>query len=166
MLDSMQTTLNTASGHFDQSGDNLILWGTIDEPATPEQDKQCKYVFRGFALSRWPLQLPAHAWATRVAVKGGHLILDSTWWTNSQQGVTARREGGGAVDRRVALEAEQGRAHDLVHRRMGGQRVGFQRLALRAAKLLGNLLQRLFALVELRFATLQCASLFFGGGAN
>lgn len=32
-----------------------------------------------------------------VAVKGGHLILDSTWWTNSQQGVTARREGGGAV---------------------------------------------------------------------
>jgi len=32
-----------------------------------------------------------------VAVKGGHLILDSTWWTNSQQGITARREGGGAV---------------------------------------------------------------------
>ena len=32
-----------------------------------------------------------------VAVKGGHLILDSTCWTNSQQGVTARREGGGAV---------------------------------------------------------------------
>jgi phosphate transport system permease protein len=23
-----------------------------------------------------------------VAVKGGHLILDSTWWTNSQQGIT------------------------------------------------------------------------------
>lgn len=32
-----------------------------------------------------------------VAIKGGHLILDSTWWTNSQQGITARREGGGAV---------------------------------------------------------------------
>jgi hypothetical protein len=48
MLDSMQTCMNTAMGHFDQSGDNLILWGTIDEPMTPEQDKMVKYVFRGF----------------------------------------------------------------------------------------------------------------------
>jgi hypothetical protein len=48
MLDSMQTCVSTAMGLFDQSGDNLILWGTIDEPMTPEQDKMVKYVFRGF----------------------------------------------------------------------------------------------------------------------
>ncbi len=48
MVDSMQTCMNSASGHFDSSGDNLILWGTIDEPATPEQDKMVKYVYRGF----------------------------------------------------------------------------------------------------------------------
>jgi hypothetical protein len=47
-VDSFQTCMNTASGLFDQSGDDLILWGTIDEPMTPEQDKMVKYVFRSF----------------------------------------------------------------------------------------------------------------------
>ncbi len=32
-----------------------------------------------------------------VAAKGGELLLHATWWTNSQQGVTARRVGGGAT---------------------------------------------------------------------
>jgi len=32
-----------------------------------------------------------------VVSKGGHLLLDSQWWTNSQKGITARREGGGAI---------------------------------------------------------------------
>ena len=32
-----------------------------------------------------------------VVSKGGHLLLDSHWWTNSQKGITARREGGGAI---------------------------------------------------------------------
>jgi phosphate transport system permease protein len=32
-----------------------------------------------------------------VISKGYHLLLDSTWWTNSQKGITARREGGGAI---------------------------------------------------------------------
>lgn len=32
-----------------------------------------------------------------VIVKGGSLLLESQWWTNSQQGITNRREGGGAV---------------------------------------------------------------------
>ncbi|MEI2779059.1 MAG: phosphate ABC transporter permease PstA [Tetrasphaera sp.] len=32
-----------------------------------------------------------------VLVKGGALLADSGWWTHSQNGVTARREGGGAV---------------------------------------------------------------------
>jgi len=48
MVDSMQTCMNSASGHFDAGGDDLFLWGTIDEPLTPEQDKTVKYVFRGY----------------------------------------------------------------------------------------------------------------------
>ncbi len=56
-LDSMQTSLQTASGLFDQSGDNLILWGTIDEPMTPEQDKQVKYVYRGFGKDTFTLEV-------------------------------------------------------------------------------------------------------------
>lgn len=30
-------------------------------------------------------------------LKGGHMLLDLDWWTKSQAGITARREGGGAV---------------------------------------------------------------------
>ncbi len=56
-VDSMQTALQTASGLFDQSGDNLILWGTIDEPMTPEQDKQVKYVHRGFGKDTFTLEV-------------------------------------------------------------------------------------------------------------
>lgn len=57
MVDSMQTTMNTASGHFDKSGDNLILWGTIDEPGTPEQDKEVKYVYRGFGKDKFMFEV-------------------------------------------------------------------------------------------------------------
>ncbi|GAB3076957.1 phosphate ABC transporter permease PstA [Phycicoccus sp. Root101] len=32
-----------------------------------------------------------------VGSKGYHLLLDAQWWGNSQRGITARREGGGAV---------------------------------------------------------------------
>ncbi|MDO5711659.1 MAG: phosphate ABC transporter permease PstA [Micrococcales bacterium] len=32
-----------------------------------------------------------------VLFKGGHMLADGIWWTNSQYGVTARRVGGGAV---------------------------------------------------------------------
>jgi phosphate transport system permease protein len=32
-----------------------------------------------------------------VVVKGGQLLLASSWWTNSQRGITARHVGGGAV---------------------------------------------------------------------
>src|SRR5262249_24099593 len=56
-VDSMQTTLETAMGLFDKSGDNLILWGTIDEPMTPEQDKQVKYVFRNYGKDKWALEI-------------------------------------------------------------------------------------------------------------
>ena len=57
MVDSMQTCMNSASGHFDQSGDDLILWGTIDEPMTPEQDKMVKYVYRGYGKDKWTLEV-------------------------------------------------------------------------------------------------------------
>ncbi|KRE44115.1 phosphate ABC transporter permease PstA [Knoellia sp. Soil729] len=30
-------------------------------------------------------------------VKGGHMLVDADWWGKSQAGITARREGGGAV---------------------------------------------------------------------
>jgi phosphate transport system permease protein len=30
-------------------------------------------------------------------LKGGQMLLDATWWTNSQSGITARRVGGGAA---------------------------------------------------------------------
>lgn len=51
-VDSLTTALNTASGLFDQAGNNLTLWGTIDEPGTPEQDKTVKYVYRGFGQDK------------------------------------------------------------------------------------------------------------------
>ncbi len=56
-VDSLQTCLTGAFGHFDASGDNLILWGTIDEPMTPEQDKQVRYVYRGFGQDRFTLEV-------------------------------------------------------------------------------------------------------------
>jgi hypothetical protein len=56
-VDSMQTSIFNAFGHFDQSGDNLILWGTIDEPMTPEQDKQVKCVYRGFGKDKFVLEV-------------------------------------------------------------------------------------------------------------
>jgi hypothetical protein len=57
MVDSMQTCMNSASGHFDESGDDLILWGTIDEPMTPEQDKTVKYVYRGFGQDAFVFEI-------------------------------------------------------------------------------------------------------------
>ena len=32
-----------------------------------------------------------------VVSKGSHLVVQAEWWTNSQKGITSRREGGGAV---------------------------------------------------------------------
>jgi phosphate transport system permease protein len=32
-----------------------------------------------------------------VASRGIHLLLDASWWTNSQRGITSRLDGGGAV---------------------------------------------------------------------
>jgi assimilatory nitrate reductase catalytic subunit len=49
--------------------------GQPENKATPASIAPYEYVFRGFALSRQPLQLPAHAWVARVAVNGGHGYL-------------------------------------------------------------------------------------------
>jgi hypothetical protein len=56
-VDSLQTCMNAAAGLFDQKGDHLILWGTIDEPGTPEQDKQCKYVYRNFGTDKMTFEV-------------------------------------------------------------------------------------------------------------
>jgi hypothetical protein len=56
-VDTMQTCIFNAFGHFDQSGDDLILWGTIDEAMTPEQDKQVKCVYRGFGKDKFVFEV-------------------------------------------------------------------------------------------------------------
>lgn len=57
MVDSLNTALATAQGHVDKDAANLILWGTIDEPMTPEQDKMVKYVFRGWGADTWTFEV-------------------------------------------------------------------------------------------------------------
>ena len=49
--------------------------GQPENKATPASIAPHDFVFRGFALSRKPLALPAHAWSARVAVNGGHGYL-------------------------------------------------------------------------------------------
>ena len=49
--------------------------GQPENKATPAAIVPYEYVFRGFALSRKPLKLPAHAWGARVAVNGGNGYL-------------------------------------------------------------------------------------------
>jgi assimilatory nitrate reductase catalytic subunit len=49
--------------------------GQPENKATPVSIAPYEYVFRGFALSRAQLELPPHAWWTRVAVTGGYGYL-------------------------------------------------------------------------------------------
>ena len=49
--------------------------GQPESKATPASIAPCEYVYRGFALSRTPLQLPSNLYWTRVAVSGGHGYL-------------------------------------------------------------------------------------------
>jgi assimilatory nitrate reductase catalytic subunit len=49
--------------------------GQPENKATPASITPYEYVFRGFALSRVKLELPGHAWWTRVAVTGGYGYL-------------------------------------------------------------------------------------------
>src|SRR5580658_4549180 len=51
------------------------LSGQPENKATPASIVPYEYVFRGFALSRMPLELPDHVWWARVAVTGGYGYL-------------------------------------------------------------------------------------------
>jgi assimilatory nitrate reductase catalytic subunit len=87
--------------------------GQPENKATPASIAPYEYVFRGFALSRTPLELPAHAWWTRVAVTGGfgYLFADnadlSGWqsWLRSITGsdLAEYRDPGGGVFRAASF---------------------------------------------------------------
>jgi assimilatory nitrate reductase catalytic subunit len=49
--------------------------GQPENKATPASIAPYEYVFRGFALSRLPLELPPNVWWARVTVSGGHGYL-------------------------------------------------------------------------------------------
>jgi assimilatory nitrate reductase catalytic subunit len=83
--------------------------GQPENKATPVSITPYDFVFTGFALSRTPLELPAHAWWTRVAVTGGYgyLLADNAdlagWqeWLRAEAGddVAEYRDFGGGVFR-------------------------------------------------------------------
>jgi assimilatory nitrate reductase catalytic subunit len=83
--------------------------GQPENKATPASIAPYEFVFGGFALSRAPLELPAHAWWARVAVTGGHgyLFADNAdlagWqkWLRAQCGddLAEYKDFGGGVFR-------------------------------------------------------------------
>jgi len=89
--------------------------GQPENKATPASIAPYEYVFRGFALSRTPLVLPAHAWWARVAVYGGYgyLLADNAdlggWqsWLGSIAGddLAEYRDFGGGVYRAASFAA-------------------------------------------------------------
>ncbi|HLX15029.1 MAG TPA: molybdopterin-dependent oxidoreductase [Bradyrhizobium sp.] len=91
--------------------------GQPENKATPASIAPCEYVFCGFALSRAPLQLPAHAWWARVTVGGGfgHLIADnadlSGWssWLRSVAGpdLAEYSDFGGGIYRAASFAADR-----------------------------------------------------------
>ncbi len=91
--------------------------GQPENKATPASIAPYEYVFRGFALSRAPLELPAHAWWARVTVGGGfgYLIADnadlSGWssWLRSVAGpdLAEYSDFGGGVYRAASFAADQ-----------------------------------------------------------
>ena len=103
--------------------------GQPENKATPASIVPYEYVFRGFALSRTPLQLPPQLWWTRVAVTGGYgyLLADNAdltrWqsWLRSVAGddLAEYRDSGGGVYRAAAFAENRietclfvGPAHD------------------------------------------------------
>jgi assimilatory nitrate reductase catalytic subunit len=89
--------------------------GQPENKATPASIAPFEYVFRGFALSRQPLRLPAHAWVARVAVHGGHgyLFADNAdllgwqlWLRMSTEGGLAEyKDFGGGIYRGASFNA-------------------------------------------------------------
>ncbi len=90
--------------------------GQPENKATPASITPYEYVFRGFALSRAPLDLPDHAWWARVTVGGGHgyLLADNAnltgWssWLRSVAGEDLAEYGdfGGGVYRAASFAAD------------------------------------------------------------
>jgi assimilatory nitrate reductase catalytic subunit len=91
--------------------------GQPENKATPASITPYEYVFRGFALSRTPLELPAHAWWARVAVNGGHgyLLADNAdlrgWqsWLGSVAGddLAEYKDFGGGVYRAASFAGDR-----------------------------------------------------------
>jgi assimilatory nitrate reductase catalytic subunit len=91
--------------------------GQPENKATPASITPYEYVFRGFALSRVKLELPDHAWWTRVAVAGGYgyLFADNadlaSWqsWLRSAAGgdLAEYRDFGGGVFRAAAFAGDR-----------------------------------------------------------
>jgi assimilatory nitrate reductase catalytic subunit len=91
--------------------------GQPENKATPASIAPYEYVFRGFALSRTPLELPAHAWWARVAVNGGHgyLLADNAdlagWqsWLGAIAGddLAEYMDFGGGVYRAASFAADR-----------------------------------------------------------
>jgi assimilatory nitrate reductase catalytic subunit len=87
--------------------------GQPENKATPAAIAPYEYVFRGFALSRKPLELPAHAWWARVAINGGYgyLFADNAdlagWqsWLKSRTGddLAEYKDFGGGVYRAASF---------------------------------------------------------------
>ncbi|SDH91663.1 MULTISPECIES: nitrate reductase [Bradyrhizobium] len=91
--------------------------GQPENKATPASITPYEYVFRGFALSRKPLALPAHAWAARVAVNGGYGYLfadnaDLKGWQSWLKSFTAEdlaeyKDFGGGVYRAASFAGDR-----------------------------------------------------------
>jgi assimilatory nitrate reductase catalytic subunit len=90
--------------------------GQPENKATPASITPYEYVFRGFALSRTPLELPEHVWWARVTVSGGYGYLfadnaDLTGWSSWLQSAAGRdlaeyRDFGGGVYRAASFAAD------------------------------------------------------------
>jgi assimilatory nitrate reductase catalytic subunit len=91
--------------------------GQPENKATPASIAPYEYVFRGFALSRVPLELPDHAWVARVAVNGGHgyLFADNadlkSWqgWMHAAVGdeVAEYNDFGGGIYRAASFRGDR-----------------------------------------------------------
>jgi assimilatory nitrate reductase catalytic subunit len=90
--------------------------GQPESKATPASIVPYEYVFRGFALSRVRLELPAHAWWARVTVAGGYgyLLADNAdltgWqsWLRSVAGpdLAEYKDFGGGVFRAASFASD------------------------------------------------------------
>ncbi len=91
--------------------------GQPENKATPASIVPYEYVFRGFALSRLPLQLPPQVWWARVTVTGGYgyLFADNadlarwqTWLRSATGGDLAEyKDFGGGVYRAASFTGDR-----------------------------------------------------------